>query len=365
MRSFELDVRDDDGAHTLRFIGSLMSDDTQSLRDEISRATSAIARGQVARFDFEQLEHADGAAIAMLVRSQAELRARGVNVEMVGASPAIGELLDVYSGGAVRASSGLPPEGLLSRSGVYAARALKDWLEFVGETAVAAAQGLRRPREQNWPALLPLIERAGAGAAPMVLAINFLMGVVAAFEYGIVAKSFGATIFAANFVGLSITRELAPLMTAVVVAGQTGASFTAELGTAGVSAQMGALRAVGVDPIGFLVLPRMTAIVLTLPLLTLLADAAGMLGGWVVAVRSLDLSGHEYLRQLQSAVALRDILFGLSKSIVFGLAIASIACRQGLSTWAGASSVGRRTATTVVSILFATVVVDALFARAS
>ena len=109
----------------------------------------------------------------------------------------------------------------------------------------------------------------------------------------------------------------------------------------------------------------MSAIVLTLPLLTLMADGAGILGGLLVAIHGLDLSAQEYFRQLQSAVAIHDILFGLGKSIVFAVAIAFIACRQGLSAWGGASSVGRRTAATVVSILFATVVIDALFARAS
>jgi phospholipid/cholesterol/gamma-HCH transport system permease protein len=367
MRSFELSVGEDGGSKTLRFSGSLTSDETRPLADEIERATSAVGRGALARFDFAQVGHADGAAIAVLVRSQAELRARRVGVETVGANPVIEELLRVYSGGAARVSRGgkHTAEETLSRLGRHTVQELKGWLEFLGLTVSAAAKAIRRPRGQNWPAVLPLMERAGAGAAPMVLAINFFVGVVAAFEYGLVAKSLGATIYAANFVGLSITRELAPLMTAVVVAGQTGASFTAELGTVEVSREIGALRALGLDPIGFLVLPRMSAIVLTLPLLTLMADGAGMLGGLLVAVRSLGLSSQEYLRQLQSAVAIHDILFGLSKSVVFGLAIAFIACRQGLSTWGGASSVGRRTAATVVSILLATVVIDALFARAS
>jgi phospholipid/cholesterol/gamma-HCH transport system permease protein len=367
MSSFGLDVADDGKARTLRFSGSLTGDEAQRLEDEVSRVTGAVVRGGAARFDFTQVEHADGAAIAVLVRSQAGLRAHGVKVQVEGANAAVEELLDVYSGGALRASMAprVTADGSLSHLGRRAVGTVKDWLEFFGETVAAAAKALRRPRRQNWAAVLPLMERAGAGAAPMVLVINFFVGVVAAFEYGLVARSFGVTVYAANFVGLSITRELAPLMTAVAVAGRTGASFTAELGTTEVSRQTGALRALGVDPIGFLVLPRMWAIVLTLPLLTLMADAAGMLGGLVVAVRHLDLSGEEYFRQLRSAVAMRDILFGLSKSTAFALAIAFIACRQGLSTWGSTSSVGRRTAATVVSILLATVVIDALFARAS
>jgi len=367
MPSFELNLNEDGGTRTLRFIGPLTSDEAQRLRDEIVRGTNAVERGAVARFDLAQVERADGAAIAVLLRSQAELKARGVHVEVVGGSAAIEELLDVYSGGAARARTDRAGTAEETRLGLgrRSVQELNGWLEFLGETVAAAAKAIRRPRGQNWPAVVPLMERAGAGAAPVAVVISFFVGVVAAFEYGLVAKSLGFTIYAANFVGLSITRELAPLMTAVIVAGRTGAAFTAELGTIEVARQTGALRALGLDPIGFLVLPRMSAIVLTLPLLTLMADGAGLLGGLAVAVRSLDLSAQEYFRQLRSAVALHDILFGLSKSVVFAVAIAFIACRQGLCSWGGASGVGRRTAATVVSILLATVVIDALFARAS
>jgi phospholipid/cholesterol/gamma-HCH transport system permease protein len=220
------------------------------------------------------------------------------------------------------------------------------------------------PGEQNWQAILPLSERAGAGSSPFVVLVTFFVGVVAAFEYGLAVESLSAptNVYLPALVGVSTAREFAPLMTAIVVASQTGASFTAELGTTRVSEEIDALRALGLDPIGFLVLPRMSAIVLTLPLLTLMADCAGLLGGLLV---SMIMSGHEYLWQVQASLSTRDVLFGLSKSVAFALAIAFIACRQGLSTWGGASSVGRRTAATVVSILLATVVIDALFARGS
>ena len=292
-----------------------------------------------------------------------------MKVEFLGANAGIAELLAVYSGGAVRTSTVRERSGedVLTRVGVGSVellRQLQSWFAFVGATFLAGARVLRSPRQQNWRAVPALMERAGAGAAPIVLVIDFFLGIVAAYEYGLAVRPLGATIYAPVLVGLTITRELGPLMTAIVVAGRTGAAFSLELGTTRVADEIDALRAHGLDPIGFLVLPRMSAIVLTLPLLTLMADCGGILGGLLVATLSQDMSAAEYFRQIQSGVAIHDIVFGLSKSVAFGLAIAFIACRQGLAA-SGAYGVGRRTAATVVSILLATVFIDALFARGS
>lgn len=370
MHSLEV-VRGQQGTvTTLRLHGLLTIDDAETLREELKRATRGLEPGRLARLDLSSVEKADGAAIAVLMQSQAELRSRRVEVELLGADADIAELLGVFSGGMTRASAGrrrkASAKELLSRigrRGVHLLRELQGWFAFLGATLVAAAAVVRKPRDQNWRAVPPLMERAGAGAAFVVLVINFFMGVVAAYEYGLAAVPLGATSYVPSFVGLSITRELGPLMTAIVVAGRIGASFTAELGTTKVSEEIDALRELGLDPIGFLVLPRMAAIVFTLPLLALMADAAGVFGGLVVTALSLDMSSQEFLRGLQNAVAMQDIVFGLSKSAAFGLAIAFIACRQGLAVSGGAGAVARRTAATVVSILLATVVIDALFAR--
>jgi phospholipid/cholesterol/gamma-HCH transport system permease protein len=357
-------------ATTLRLHGLLTIDDAETLREELKRAACGLEPGRLARFDLSSVEKADGAAIAVLMESQAALLSRRVEVDLFGANADIAELLGVFSGGMSRAASGRRRKAsaneLLSRigrRGLLVFRELQGWFAFLGATLVAAVAVVRKPREQNWRAVPPLMERAGAGAAPIVLTINFFVGIVAAYEYGLAALPLGATSYVPSFVGLSITRELGPLMTAIVVAGRIGASFTAELGTTRVSEEIDGLRELGLDPIGFLVLPRMSAIVLTLPLLALMADAAGALGGLVVTGLSLDVSSHEFLRGLQNAVTMRDIVFGLSKSAAFGLAIAFIACRQGLAVSGGAGAVARRTAATVVSILLATVVIDALFAR--
>ena len=369
MRSVDVQANEDGGTTTLRLCGPFRVQDASALRDELRGATKAIERGQVARFDLSSMEESDGAASAVLIQLQLELRARGVRSELFGAKPGIAELLGVYSGGA-RGMDGRHRAAAAALTWVGCGsidllRELRGWLAFLGGTLVAAARVARRPRGQNWAALPPLMERASAGAAPMVLLINALLGVVAAYEYDLATQPLGAAAYAPGFAGLSIARELGPLMTAVVVAGKTGAAFTAELGTMKVSQEIDAFRELGLDPIAFLVLPRMTALVLTLPLLTLMADGAGLFGGLVVAVVKLDVSLQDYFRQVQEGLSANDILFGLQKSAAFGVAIASIACRQGLAVAGSVTHIGRRTAAATVSILLATVFIDALFPRGS
>jgi phospholipid/cholesterol/gamma-HCH transport system permease protein len=184
---------------------------------------------------------------------------------------------------------------------------------------------------------------------------------VMAFQGAIQLKQFGANIFVADLVGLSVVRELGPLMTAIIVCGRSGAAFAAELGTMKVSEEIDALRTMGFGPIRYLVLPRALALMLVMPLLTLLADMVAMGGGLAVGVLSLDLTVGSYLTETQSALTLWDVFSGCLKSVVFALAIALISCQQGFATTGGAEGVGRRTTSSVVSILFSLILIDAAF----
>jgi phospholipid/cholesterol/gamma-HCH transport system permease protein len=165
----------------------------------------------------------------------------------------------------------------------------------------------------------------------------------------------------ADLVGLSITRELGPLMTAIIVSGRSGAAFAAEIGSMKVAEEIDALRTMGFGAMRFLVLPRTLALVLVLPLLTLLGDAVGIVGGMVVGVLNLDLTITGYLQESFKAIELWDIFSGVVKSLLFALVIALVACQQGLATTGGAEGVGRRTTSSVVSILFSLILVDACF----
>jgi phospholipid/cholesterol/gamma-HCH transport system permease protein len=182
-----------------------------------------------------------------------------------------------------------------------------------------------------------------------------------AFQSAKQLKMFGANIFVADLVGISLTRELAPLMTAIIVCGRSGAAFAAELGSMKVNEEVDALRTLGLTPFGWLAVPRVVALVLVVPLLTLLADFIGIIGGLVVGVTDLDLSALGYLFETQRAVHGWDIGTGLIKSVVFALAIGIISCQQGLAASGGAEGVGKRTTSTVVTSLFALVMIDAVF----
>ena len=234
-------------------------------------------------------------------------------------------------------------------------------LDFIGDVALAGTNAIRAPRSINWRDVPRLVERAGADSVPIVLVINFLVGLVTAFQAAVQLKQFGANIFVADLVGLSVTRELGPLMTAIIVAGRSGAAFSAELGTMRVSEEIDALRTLGLDPYAFLVLPRIITLVLVLPLLTILADVIAIAGGLLVAMLGLDITANAYLIETRKAVELWDVFSGCLKTMFFGLSIALIACQRGLATRGGAEGVGRATTSAVVMSLFAIVVVDAIF----
>lgn len=356
-------IEGEDGRAALRFVGELRFrqcfDSWKGVR-ELTRPTAPRMQ-----FDLSAVEHLDGAATALLLELKSELATAGAEAEIVGAAGPVRAMLELYGAHAPQPSHKAPPAkiGILDQIGRETLELVRESnaLDFVGDVAVAGVHALRRPSLVNWAEVPRLMERAGADGVPIVLMISFLVGLVTAFQAAIQLQQFGATIFVADLVGLSVTRELAPLMTAIIVAGRSGAAFSAELGTMRVSEEIDALRTLGLDPYHFLVFPRVIALVLVLPLLTILADVVGVAGGLLVAMLSLDLTFQAYLTQTQQAVHLWDVFSGVAKTAFFGLNIALIACQRGLATRGGAEGVGRATTSAVVSSLFAIVLVDAIF----
>jgi phospholipid/cholesterol/gamma-HCH transport system permease protein len=316
-------------------------------------------------FDLSAVDTLDGAATALLLQLRDEIVAAGSEAEIVGAHGGVRAMLDLYGSHSPRPSLHSPPAriGILDQIGRETLLLLRESqaLDFIGDVAVAGAGAIRTPPSVNWRDMPHLMERAGADSLPIVLVINFLVGLVTAFQAAVQLRQFGANIFVADLVGLSVTRELAPLMTAIIVAGRSGAAFSAELGTMRVSEEIDALRTLGLDPYGFLVFPRIFTLVLVLPLLTILADVIGIAGGLLVAMLGLDITANAYLIETQKAVGLWDVFSGCLKTVFFGLSIALIACQRGLAARGGAEGVGRATTSAVVTSLFAIVAVDAVF----
>jgi len=328
---------------------------------------AALAQPPGARteLDLSAVEHLDGAATALLLDLRHELAAGGGDVAIVGATGSVQALLELYGGHRRQPSQKLAPTriGILDQIGreTLAMFGESRALDFVGDVVFAGLQALRRPRSVNWADVPRLMERAGADGLPIVLMLNFLVGLVTGFQAAVQLQQYGANIYVADLVGLSVTRELAPLMTAIIIAGRSGAAFSAELGTMRVNEEIDALRTLGLDPYHFLVFPRVIALVLVLPLLAILADVAGIAGGLLVALLHLDVTLEAYLLQTRNAVHAWDVFSGILKTLFFGTSIALIACQRGLATSGGAEGVGRATTSAVVTSLFAIVVLDAIF----
>jgi phospholipid/cholesterol/gamma-HCH transport system permease protein len=352
------------GVVEVRLAGVLSFVEAASLWAEL-RARLTPSMREAVRFDLSRIESIDGGAMALLVQAKWDLQTAGVRCEFVGASGPVQAILDLYEGDA--APTPRPPHQpvrVLAQIGNGTVAALTEvqlGLGFLGDWVRALGGVLRRPATGNWHDIAPIMNRTGADAIPIVVLINFLIGFAMAFQAAVSLRQFGANIYVADLVGLSITRELAPVMTAIIVCGRSGAAFAAELGTMKVSEEIDALRTIGIGPLRFLVFPRMLALCFVMPVLTLLGDLAGMSGGLLVGVVNLDLTVVGYLNQTGRALRMWDVFQGLIKSGVFGLAIGLISCHQGLATSGGAEGVGRRTTTAVVAALLAVIVIDAGF----
>jgi phospholipid/cholesterol/gamma-HCH transport system permease protein len=315
--------------------------------------------------DFERVELIDGACMALLVHLRNERAARGGRTDFTGGSADVRRVVELYARKRrPRARRRRRPRSTVEQVGQATLNVFDEavsMLGFVGDLAASTWASLRRPRSINARDVFLTMERAGADATPIVLLINFLIGFVIAYQSAQELARFGANIYVADLVGVSMTRELAPLMTAIILCGRTGAAFSAELGTMVVSEEVDGLRTLGFLPFPYLVMPRLLGLVCVAPLLTLLADAVGIAGGLVVGAWTLDVTPTAFWGETLSAVKPWDVWSGVLKSMVFAGAIAVISCHQGLATSGGAEGVGRRTTTAVVSILFMLILLDAVF----
>lgn len=235
-------------------------------------------------------------------------------------------------------------------------------LAFLGELALSFLRfitGRARMRSRD---LWFLMQQCGADALPIVLLINVLVGMILAFVGVVQLKQFGAAIFVANLVALAVLREMGALMTGIILSGRTGASFAAQLGAMQANEEIDAFRSFGIPPMDFLVLPRVLALVLMMPLLTIFADAIGILGGMIVGAAMMDLSMRAYWNQTLMSATMGHFMLGVGKSFVFGGLIALCGCYQGIRCGRNAQAVGQATTRAVVAAITALIVADAVFA---
>jgi len=359
---------DTDGTLEIVLSGSLTVQDGKAPFLSFQKVlTAASCRG--VRIDLKNLHHVDSAWIAFLASVTRACRERNLPLELLGDAPKIQGLLQMLDMDALEAPSpasqaGPSPPGFFVRVGEHTLDVLRHAhfiLAFVGETVLALLSALRRPRQIRLGDLMTALQRNGVNALPIITLINFLVGVVLAFQAAIQLSQFGANIYVANLVGIAQTREFGPMITAIILAGRSGSAFAAEIGSMKVNEEVDALTTMGLSPVRFLVLPKMLAMLIAMPILTCYADLLGILGGLVVAVTGLDLTLQGYLIQTRKAVGLFDVFSGLSKSFAFAFIVSGIGCLRGFQTRGGADSVGQAATSAVVSGIFLIILVDAVF----
>jgi len=256
---------------------------------------------------------------------------------------------------------------MLERIGLGAADAFEQslaLLAFVGECALALAACIAQPSRMRWRPILFNIRSAGFDALPVVALLSFLLGVVIAYQGADQLRQYGANIFVADLVGLSMLREFSPLIVAIILAGRSGSAYAAQIGTMAVTEEIDAMRTLGIPPLDVLVLPKLLALLVVLPLLTVFADVIGVLGGMVMARAQLGVGYSEFLERFVQAVSVTAYLIGVCKAPVFAAIIAVVGCFQGFRTRGGADSVGRQTTRSVVQAIVLVIVADALFSIA-
>ena len=336
---------------------------SRSLRSiESAEAPSSVT------VDLGRVEVLDTSGAWLMRRTMDAYRSRGLEVALANARPAFEALLDDVgrSDPNVPIESPMPPKLIeianrVGETSFEIANEARDLIGFFGLLLVKSFGVILRPSRLRFTSTVYHMEQVGLNAIPIVGLLSFLIGVVLAYQGAEQLRQFGAELFVVNLLGISILRELGILITAIIIAGRSGSSFTAQIGTMKVNEEVDAMSTIGIDPIEILVLPRVAALVITLPMLAFLSDIVGLAGGAIMSYFTLDISFGQFLRQLNGAVGIEQLWIGLVKAPVFAFAIAMVGCYEGLKVSGSAESVGRMTTKSVVESIFLVIVLDAIF----
>jgi len=308
----------------------------------------------------------DSAGIALLRSIERMCERLGLNLRIESMPPSAGHFLTL-----IEKKEPPPPEKphittsrVITKLGFLALHA---WDEVVGfyrfcrEFIALSARDLYHTRRFRWNEMLYYLELTGANAMSIVFLLSFLLGMVMAFQAAVQLRQFGANIYVADLLSLALTRELAPVFTAIIIAGRSGSAFAAEIGTMKVNEELDALEVMGFNLAEFITMPKVIALMIAGPLLTMWANFSGIMGGMVVGILTLDLTSYGFMSEIFSVLSVKDIMTGLIKSEIFAMLVGLIGCFRGFETGTGADSVGRQTTSAVVSGIFAIIFADAIF----
>lgn len=346
-----------------RFAGAWTLDRAADLEQHLRKA-SWPRKAEVV-VDGSALTALDTSGAWMLHRTIRDLERSGCQVRPVTLRPEFDSLLKLVEARDVgEMAPNAPAPGVLERLGGHGWAlwlGTLGYLAFVGEWAIAMLRSATNPRRVRWRVILHNMQAAGIAALPITGFLSFLMGMVIAYQGADQLQRFGANIFVVDLVALAMLRELSPLLTAIIVAGRSGSAFTAQIGTMKVTEEIDALRTIGVAAQDQLVVPKVVALVIVLPLITVYTDITGVLGGMVMARAKLDVSFSMFLDRLGEAIQISSYWTGIAKAPVFAMIIALVGCYRGFHVTGSAESVGEQTTTSVVQSIFLVIVTDAVF----
>ena len=332
---------------------------------EVQKQIESAPRVQRISFDTQELTGWDSGLLTFLIKVIDQCSRSKIYTDKEGLPPGVRRLLALAS--AVPEKKGTRKETvrepflfLVGMQTIDFIQSAGEIISFIGEASIAFIKLLRGKARFRRSDLALLIQDCGAQALPIVTLISILVGLILAYMGAIQLKMFGAQIYVADLVGIGMVREMGGMMAAIIMAGRTGAAFAAQIGTMQVNEEIDALKTMGISPMEFLVLPRMLALVLMMPLLCLYADFMGILGGALVGVGTLDLSLTQYLEHTRAAISLTDFSVGLFKGAVFGVLVAISGCLRGMQCGRSASEVGDAATSAVVTGIVAIIVSDSV-----
>lgn len=350
----------------IRFVGNWKIGNVLPSANEVQKQLEFEPQIKNLTFDTQELTDWDSGLLTFLIKVINQCSRSSIVIDREGLPQGVRRLLELAS--AVPAKE-THKEGVrepfLSRVGTSAvefAQSSSEMLAFIGEAFLSFIKLLVGKARFRRSDLSLIIQECGAQALPIVSLISFLVGLILAFVGAVQLKMFGAQIYVADLVGIAMVREMGAMMTGIIMAGRTGAAFAAQLGTMEVNEEIDALKTMGISPMEFLVLPRILALVVMMPLLCLYADLVGILGGVVVGVGMLDLSFTQYFTQTQAALDLTNFGIGIFKSVIYGVLIALSGCLRGIQCGRSASAVGVAATSAVVTAIVAIIVSDGIFA---
>ncbi len=352
----------DAGTSVLALSGRL---DAASLAGIWTEAIAAAERGATGGLEVDAagVSYCDGAGAALFVALERRVLAAGGRYRLAGLREEYRQLVDMIAPATVppRPSRKPPVIERLGRATVEFGTTLRALVVYVGHVTVALVGVVRRPRTLRLKDAFAVAEAAGIGATPIIALVGLLLGLILAFQSAIPMRQFGAEVFVADLLGISTIRELGALMAAILLAARSGSAFAAELGTMKVNEEIDALATMGLEPVRFLVVPRVVAAVAMVPVLTMLMSFWILVGGALV-MGTLGIPLVTYVNRIAAIVDFGDLVGGLFKALFFGVVVAAVGCLRGLQTGTGAGAVGASATSAVVSGIVLIAVVDGVFA---